>query len=123
MSKLIAIIEDNPDMRIAFGRLLCEEGFDVETFPDLDLFIESKNLERFDVIISDFLTPSDKNLDLNLEQAIDSFPDKKNVIVTSGFIDLPDFSKHPKVFSQIAKPLNVEDVVKDINKILSKRSF
>ncbi|OWJ69251.1 response regulator transcription factor [Inquilinus limosus] len=83
----VIVIDDDPSMREALGRLLRSVGFQTRQFASVDEFVQSRQLERPTCIVLDVRLPGQSGLDFqrNLKDGNSHLP----IVFITGHGDIP----------------------------------
>lgn len=64
LEAIVAVVDDDPSVRRALGRLLCSAGFEVELYGSSEELLERKDLVHLGCLILDVHLPGMSGLDL-----------------------------------------------------------
>jgi PAS domain S-box-containing protein len=116
----ILVVDDETAILDFLKRLLTKEGYRVETLNRAQAALERLQSEQYDLILLDIKMPGMSGIDLYYRiEAIDPALTQRTMFITGDVMetttkDFLDKTKAP----HIAKPINIEQLKKEINQIL-----
>ena len=126
MNKRVLIVDDEPDVNLAVKIVLEENGFQVNTFTDPFLALESfrKEAGMYDLLMLDIKMPDMNGFELYKQ--IKKIDDKVKVcFLTAGEMDYEQFRKElfPALDNNcyIQKPIENEVLIERLNRILGAK--
>jgi CheY-like chemotaxis protein len=111
----ILLIEDDPDTRFVFSKLLEMEGFEVASAGSGNEALEllGSGIKPF-VVLLDLMMPGMNGPEFRDQQAkLETFREIP-VILTSGRDDIAERAREMKVFGHLRKPYSIDDLLKVI---------
>jgi DNA-binding response OmpR family regulator len=122
MRKRILVIEDTPDLLDNITDILHIEGYKVSTSSNGKEALDHLSKSRYDLIITDLLMPVMSGFELIAFVRKNSAWNKTKIIVYSA---MPFIANQDKLFEQganfyLKKPSSLNDLVKAVNKLVSK---
>ncbi len=115
-SPVIAVVEDDEDLRTSLGDLLESVGYQAVTFDSADSFLASDVSSKFDCIISDIQMKGTNGLEL----ARTLRPSETPVILITAF-PTPEIGSQAKaagVHRLLFKPFNSQALLDDLQLLL-----
>ncbi|MCA9190372.1 MAG: response regulator [Planctomycetales bacterium] len=114
MTKKVLLVDDNPTLLRALGRVL-EERFDIETAESGTRALEMLEQEAFDVLISDFKMPSMNGIQL-VTQVQKEWPNTRCMILTGNQDEdsLNQATNIAKAYRLLLKPMPVTELINAI---------
>ncbi len=123
-SESILLVDDEPDLTVAYGEILSMHGYNVyTTSSSLDALRKfTKNPENYDLIITDYTMPDISGIELAKE--IHKLKQHIPIILISGLGELiPEKEiKAAKITSRYSKPLTLETLVNGVRDILNHKT-
>jgi len=119
--KKIVIVDDDQKISSILQELLAGQGFDTQTTNNPKEVVPLIKASEPDLILLDLLMPNLGGFEiceiLNKDKDTQGIP----IIVISGLIDAADIKRAYKlgVVSYFTKPLDLQELVKEINKVLA----
>jgi CheY-like chemotaxis protein len=122
-TKKVMVVDDEPDVISVLDIVLEENGFEVDTFEDPIVALKSYRADVYDLLILDIKMP--KMDGFELYDQIKKIDDNAKVCFLTASEMYYKNSRKEKYFSLdkdlfIQKPIANEDLVEEINKILSR---
>ena len=119
---LVAIVDDDPSVRKALGRLCRSNGYSVELFDSSESFLEANVADRTDFLILDVALPGKSGLELQAE--LSAAEPHCPILFITAFDD--DIAREQAIgngaIEFLGKPLDVDRVLELIEKALSDKS-
>jgi two-component system cell cycle response regulator DivK len=121
---LILIVEDDPETRRFYTRVLLESGFDVDQAHNGHQALEKAFKRRPDLILSDIALPGMDGLELCRRLRADSRTQDIPVIAITGYGDrqYPDRARLAGADEVLLKPCAPEIVVEEARRLLAEIS-
>jgi len=79
----VLIVDDEPDVRDAIGRVLTRSGHEVELAVDAIAGLDACGKQRFDVTITDIIMPGQNGVDL-IRALREKYPDMRIIAISGG---------------------------------------
>ncbi len=120
IQKLILVVDDEENTRLALTRLLCREGYDVMTATDGCDALNQIRTHSVDLVITDLNMPVMDGLaflkELNREHP------SSHVIMLTAYGEVESYLEALNLgaFEYLNKPVKLEELIKIIEKIFSK---
>src|SRR5262245_18697884 len=118
---LVLIVDDQPDVRLAFGFMLSASGFQVAEAGDAETALALLARERVDVLLTDIAMPDMDGLAL-LRFVRESSPPHPQMIAYTGYA----FSKfgHAQEVADavLMKPVSCDHLLRTIKQIAARRA-
>lgn len=123
MTKRILVVDDEEDIRMVVKDVLENSGFSVYTVPGGKEALNVLKKEKFDLVLIDFFMP-----EMSGRELLKKIREDQNLKQTKcAMITVASFSDHGTdklekldVDDYIKKPFDNDDLIKRVNKILSK---
>jgi DNA-binding response OmpR family regulator len=116
--KILFIVDDEPDVKLALKIALEENGFKVDAFDDPIMALDNFRKEVYDLLILDIKMPKMHGFELHREiRRIDN--EVKICFLTAGEMY---YGAYADIFNEnqfIRKPIENKELIKIINKITS----
>ena len=123
MSKSILVVDDEQIIRESLSFVLKNEGFTVAESSNGKEALERQEAEPFDIIITDIEMPHMKGVEL-LKHVRQRTPQTSVIIVTAfGSVETAIAALREGAADYILKPLNFDDVICRIKKLLEYHSL
>jgi two-component system, OmpR family, response regulator ChvI len=118
-NKRIFIVDDEPDLTLAFKVGLEDNGFKVDAFNDPHIALTAfKNNPSYDLALIDIKMPKMNGFELYNEMK--KIDDQVKVCFITAFdvkqVDMNALSSDKRSVSVIRKPVEIEEMVQEINK-------
>jgi DNA-binding response OmpR family regulator len=117
--KTVLIVDDEPDVKLALKIALEENGFEVDAFDDPIIALDNFRKGVYDLLILDIKMPKMHGFELYTEiRKIDN--EVKVCFLTAGEMY---YGAYADIFAKnifIRKPIQNQDLIKQINEITSK---
>jgi two-component system, NtrC family, response regulator HydG len=117
----IALIEDDPDVRAVFVRMLESAGHNPVIFESGDVFLKSTDTGAFDVVVTDFQMAGATGLDVL--KACRAEPDPPEVLLVTGFGSIQNAVEAMRLgaFDYLAKPVQSKELLHRVALALEAR--
>ena len=115
----ILLVEDHNDTRIALAKLLCRQGYKVETAEDVASALNVAAHQEFDLLVSDIGLPDASGLDL-MQELRRKRPIKGIALSGFGMESDATMSKASGFSEHLLKPVNFQELQAAIRRICSK---
>ena len=116
LSKVVLIVDDDPDMTSVFGLGLQDEGFEVYTFNDPLVALSQFRPNFYDLLLVDINMPRMNGIDLSI-QILELDTNVKICFVTAGDANievLRELYPTRSIGCYIKKPITIENLVRRI---------
>lgn len=120
MEKMIWVVEDDQGIRDMVCLLLRTEGYEVKSFENAQQFRQAlKSGEKLDLLLTDVMLPDGNGL--YLCQLVKTASSEKSipVLVMSARLNFYEQERFCRADDFIAKPFDISDMVKRINKLIA----
>jgi DNA-binding response OmpR family regulator len=125
MTKMILLIDDEPDLTYTIKRILEDNGFEVDTFNDPILALDNYKVNFYDLVILDIKMPKMNGLELYIKIR-EKDPKVKICFLTVIATFDEDFRKIRLTLGKtinedyfIQKPINTKDLIKKLTSIMN----
>ncbi|HEU4824759.1 MAG TPA: response regulator [Nitrososphaeraceae archaeon] len=121
-SKRILLLDDEPDVTYAIGKVLADHGFVVYSYNDPSLVLSQYKLGLYDLLLLDIRMPKINGFELYQKiREIDS--NVKICFITASEMFYEEYrvlDAYPRLNNEhfIQKPIRAEDLIHQINEIL-----
>ena len=106
----VAIVEDDPSLRVSYALFLRVKGCRVETFGSAEEAGDARKLGEFGIVISDFLLPGEDGFSL-LRRVREASKAVITVLVTAHETrDFPEMTRRAGIDAYVAKPISSEEL-------------
>lgn len=121
MDKKKIFIADDDEACLVLKKILISRGFDVQATQNPKEVMPMIKIFKPDLVLLDLIMPDLGGFEICEMMNNDSQTQNVPVIIISGLGDLADIKKSYRsgVVSYFVKPFQIEDLIKEINKILS----
>lgn len=118
--KLILVVEDDADIRTAFAEIITDEGYGVTLSENGQVALDFLNstTQLPDLILLDILMPVKDGITFRKEQLETQRISHIPVIMLSASHKLSDLSQQMKVELYLKKPINIDELMDAIKKVL-----
>ncbi len=118
----VLVVDDSPEIRSSFCKVLRTEGFTVEVATDGEDAIEKLESRSFDVVFTDIAMPRKDGLDL-LQYIRSRHPETCCIVVTGyGSIEGAVEAMRAGAFEYLTKPVSPEEIIHIVEKAVSSRN-
>jgi FixJ family two-component response regulator len=115
---LVAVIDDDEEVRISLGSLIESFGYRMELFVDADSFLASGDFNRFACVLSDIQMPGTNGIQLATTLAASPAPPPVVLISAYASPAVEWRAKAAGVLCLMTKPLDPDDLEKLLGRIL-----
>ncbi|HXW02322.1 MAG TPA: response regulator [Candidatus Nitrosotenuis sp.] len=122
MKKKILVVDDEPDITTSIKNGLTRNGFEVTTYNDPVLALESYNVDSYDLLLLDIRMPKMNGFELYREIKKKDNDSTKVCFFTAFEVYYDEFKKifpNVEVKCFIRKPVTINELVSHINAELS----
>ncbi|MFI5304718.1 MAG: sigma-54-dependent transcriptional regulator [Nitrospiria bacterium] len=114
----ILVVDDEPNMRALFNKILGKEGYRVETASSAEEAVKFLDREQADLVISDLKMEGMDGIQL-LKKVKEGSPDTPVILLTAfGTIDSAVAAMKEGAFDYLTKPVNNDEVILVVKKAL-----
>lgn len=119
----VAVVDDEPTIRISTQRLLQEEGYDTFAASTAADLLDQFDRMRFSVVLLDVKLPDMDGLDL-LVKIKEASPDTEVIVMTGyGTVESAVDAMNAGAFHYLTKPFKIEDVLNLVERAVERRSL
>ncbi len=115
----ILVVDDEPNIRLVYREVLSDGGYEVLEAESGKETFEILNREPIDLVVLDIKLRSESGLDV-LQKMTNEFPNLP-VVLCSAYVSFQDDYTSWLAESYIVKSSDPEELLKQVNKVLSKK--
>lgn len=118
MPKKILVVDDEKIVGDMSRIILQQEGYEVDTFTDSQLALDSIRSKRYDLVVTDLKMENVSGMDI-LREVNQLYPETKVIMLTAyATLDATIEAIRERIFDFFPKPVKIEELKKSVKKAL-----
>jgi DNA-binding NtrC family response regulator len=118
MPKKILVVDDEKIVGDMSRIILQKEGYEVDTFTDSQLALDSIRSKRYDLVVTDLKMENVSGMDI-LREVNQLYPETKVIMLTAyATLDATIEAIRERIFDFFPKPVKIEELKKSVKKAL-----
>ena len=118
MPKKILVVDDEKIVCDMSRIILQKEGYEVDTFTDSQLALDSIRSKRYDLVVTDLKMENVSGMDI-LREVNQLYPETKVIMLTAyATLDATIEAIRERIFDFFPKPVKIEELKKSVKKAL-----